>query len=261
MQDRMLDPIGNLVRSLSRLPGIGEKTATRLAFFLMDAPEEYTRELGQAIMDVHKRLKTCSICRSPSDQDPCAICSDPGRDSSLLCVVAHPQDLMAIERTGGYRGRYHVLGGLLSPLDGKGPDDRWTSLYYPGEAMPGLLLLDDLDPQPKWVEAAARGMGYLARSRAGKSSVPADHWALLATAKLLAKLRRMENPPVSRTVLLQHAVQICRAIAAHQVRSAAAPRVFGGLISTPWMTCPSPCPARPLRPRLRLRSATTVRLA
>jgi recombination protein RecR len=117
------DPLSVLVQLLAKLPGVGEKTATRLAFHILKAPPSYAQELARAVVDVKERLRPCSVCFHLTEQDPCAFCSDPRRDSALLCVVALPQDLMAIERTGSYRGRYHVLHGVLSPLDGIGPDE------------------------------------------------------------------------------------------------------------------------------------------
>jgi recombination protein RecR len=119
----MADPLGHLIRELARLPGIGEKTAARLAFHILRAPESYSEELARAILEVKHKLRQCATCFQLTEQDPCSICSDPRRDGSLLCVVAIPQDLLAIERTGSFRGRYHVLHGVLSPLDGIGPDD------------------------------------------------------------------------------------------------------------------------------------------
>ncbi len=121
----MADPLTRLVRQLSRLPGIGEKTAMRLAFYILRAPEAYAQELGQAICDLKQRLRPCTVCYHLTEEDPCAICRDAGRDEKVICVVAQPQDLLAIERTGGYRGRYHVLHGVLSPLDGVGPEDMY----------------------------------------------------------------------------------------------------------------------------------------
>ncbi len=117
------DPLSQLVRQLSRLPGIGEKTAARLAFYILRAPETYAVDLSRAILEVKQKLTQCSVCFQLTDQDPCAICADARRDGSIVCVVSQPQDLMAIERTGSFRGRYHVLHGVLSPLDGIGPDD------------------------------------------------------------------------------------------------------------------------------------------
>ena len=117
------DPIQRLILRLARLPGIGEKTATRLAFHILRAPEGQARELAQAIVEVREKIRLCSLCCTLTEDDPCAICADARRDTSLLCVVAQPTDLLAIERAGHYRGRYHVLHGVLSPLDGVGPDD------------------------------------------------------------------------------------------------------------------------------------------
>jgi len=117
------DPISRLIRELAKLPGIGEKTASRLAFHILRAPGEYARELAQALVEVKEKIRLCSTCMNLTEQDPCTLCSDARRDPSLVAVVATPPDLYAIERTGGFRGRYHVLHGVLSPLEGIGPDD------------------------------------------------------------------------------------------------------------------------------------------
>jgi recombination protein RecR len=117
------DPIQRLIHRLARLPGIGEKSATRLAFHLLRAPEGHARELAQAILEVKEKIRLCSRCCNLTEDDPCALCADARRDASILCVVAQPTDLLAVERSGSYRGRYHVLHGVLSPLDGVGPDD------------------------------------------------------------------------------------------------------------------------------------------
>ena len=116
-------PIARLVVELAKLPGVGEKTAARLAFHILRGPAENAQALAQAIVDLRAKIRFCSSCWDFTEEDPCIICKDQRRDGSLLCVVAHPQDVIAIERTGGYRGRYHVLHGVLSPLDGIGPDD------------------------------------------------------------------------------------------------------------------------------------------
>jgi recombination protein RecR len=116
-------PIARLVVELGKLPGIGEKTAARLAFHVLRAPIEDAQALAQAITDLRTKIRLCGLCWDFTEQDPCAICRDERRDPTLLCVVAHPQDVIAIERTGGYRGRYHVLHGVLSPLEGIGPED------------------------------------------------------------------------------------------------------------------------------------------
>jgi recombination protein RecR len=117
------DPIRRLVQELSRLPGIGEKTATRLAFHLVRGNRQQTLDLAQALVDVTDKIRLCSVCMNMTEQDPCALCSDPRRDADMICVVASPSDLIAIDRGGHFRGRYHVLHGLLSPLEGIGPDD------------------------------------------------------------------------------------------------------------------------------------------
>jgi len=116
-------PIARLVCELGKLPGVGEKTAARLAFHILRAPEADAAALASAISELRAKIRLCSLCWDFTEQDPCTICRDQRRDSSLLCVVAHPQDVLAVERTGGYRGRYHVLHGVLSPLEGIGPDD------------------------------------------------------------------------------------------------------------------------------------------
>ncbi len=117
------DPIKRLVQCLSRLPGIGEKTATRLAFHLVRAPDTEAQELAQALHEVVDTIRLCSVCLNLTQLDPCETCSDTRREQSLICVVASPSDLVAIERAGGFRGSFHVLHGLLSPLEGIGPDD------------------------------------------------------------------------------------------------------------------------------------------
>lgn len=119
----MGDPIRRLVQELARLPGIGEKTATRLAFHLIRSNRQQIRDLAQALLDATDKIRLCSICMNMTEEDPCAMCTDPRRDAETVCVVATPSDLIAIDRGGHFRGRYHVLHGLLSPLEGLGPDD------------------------------------------------------------------------------------------------------------------------------------------
>jgi recombination protein RecR len=119
----MGDPIRRLVQELARLPGIGEKTATRLAFHLIRSNPQQIRDLAQALLDATERIRLCSVCMNMTEADPCAMCTDPRRDADTICVVATPPDLIAIDRGGHFRGRYHVLHGLLSPLEGIGPDD------------------------------------------------------------------------------------------------------------------------------------------
>lgn len=117
------DPIAELVALLARLPGVGERTATRLAFFVLDAGREYGTALGDAVATIHARVRRCEDCGNYGAEVKCPVCKDPRRDTSIICVVARVPDLVAIERSGTYRGRYHVLHGLLAPLDGVGPDD------------------------------------------------------------------------------------------------------------------------------------------
>jgi len=117
------DPIARLVKEFARLPGIGEKTAQRLAFHVLKAGPAYAGELAAAIAGVVRDVRLCSQCQTLTDVDPCKICSDPERDARMLCVVEGVPDLIAIERTREFRGRYHVLHGALSPLDGIGPSE------------------------------------------------------------------------------------------------------------------------------------------
>ena len=120
---RSSPPIDRLVGALKRMPGIGEKSATRLAFHLLGAPETQVDELAHAISRLQKEVVLCTSCYDLTDHSPCEICRDERRDSSLLCVVEEPADLAAIEKSGRFRGRYHVLGGAFAPIDGIGPDE------------------------------------------------------------------------------------------------------------------------------------------
>jgi len=119
----MADLIQRLVAELARLPGIGEKTATRLAMHLIRAPRPQVRDLAQALLDATEKIGLCSTCMTLTETDPCRLCADPRRESDTICVVAQPSDVLAIERGGHFRGRYHVLHGMLSPLEGIGPDE------------------------------------------------------------------------------------------------------------------------------------------
>ncbi len=117
------DPIARLVKELARLPGIGEKTAQRLAFHILEEGADYAGRLAEAVAAVVRDVRLCSTCQTLTDRDPCPICADPERDARLLCVVEGVPDLVAVERTHEFRGRYHVLHGVLSPLEGVGPGD------------------------------------------------------------------------------------------------------------------------------------------
>jgi recombination protein RecR len=116
------DPIGDLVSLLARLPGVGERTATRLAFFILGEERDYAAALGDSVAHIHDRIRRCEECGNYGADIKCAVCMDPRRDPSSICVVARVPDLVAIERSGTFRGRYHVLHRLLAPLDGVGPD-------------------------------------------------------------------------------------------------------------------------------------------
>ncbi|MCC6877059.1 MAG: recombination protein RecR [Sandaracinaceae bacterium] len=118
-----LDPIGELVRLLSRLPGVGERTAARLAYHVLAGDRGYAVALGESIGKIHERVRKCDCCGNFCAGPLCRVCGDPRRQSGVLCVVARVPDLAAIEKSGSFRGRYHVLHGLLAPLDGVGPDD------------------------------------------------------------------------------------------------------------------------------------------
>ena len=120
---RSAPPIDRLVASLKRLPGIGEKSATRLAFHLLGAPETHVRELADAVARLQQDVVLCQVCYDLTEHSPCELCRDTRRDATLLCVVEEPADLAAIEKSGRYRGRYHVLGGAFAPIDGVGPDE------------------------------------------------------------------------------------------------------------------------------------------
>ena len=116
-------PLENLIADLKRLPGIGQKTATRLALHLLRRPEGEAQRLARDLAGLHKAIRLCSRCFAFSEQDPCLICGDAGRDQSIICVVEEPGDLMAIEKTAHYQGLYHILHGVLSPMDGIGPEE------------------------------------------------------------------------------------------------------------------------------------------
>ncbi len=117
------EPIAKLIESFSRLPGVGTKTATRLAFHVLRMKEEDVLQFAKALVSVKRNLLYCSICCNITDKDPCYICSDRQRDQSVICIVQEARDLVAMERTREYRGQYHVLQGAISPMDGVGPDD------------------------------------------------------------------------------------------------------------------------------------------
>jgi len=116
-------PVSRLIEELNKLPGIGPKTAQRLTYFLVRMPEKEARALAEAILAVKEKIVLCSICHNITDADPCLICRGEGRDKTKICVVEEPLDILALERTREYKGLYHVLHGVISPMDGIGPDD------------------------------------------------------------------------------------------------------------------------------------------
>ena len=115
--------IANLIGEFKKFPGIGQKTAERLVFFLLKEQKDVSRELAEAILNLKDKVQSCSKCNSITENDPCDICSNPKREQEILCVLEEPRDLYAIERMGEYRGRYYVLMGNISPLEGIGPED------------------------------------------------------------------------------------------------------------------------------------------
>lgn len=148
-----------LIDELAKLPGIGRKTATRMAFNILRKPAQNARELAVALAELHQSIRLCSCCFSFSEADPCAICGDPRRQSEVVCVVEQSGDLLAIEKTDSFRGHYHILHGVLAPMDGIGPDEIKikelvarvdggtikeviiaTSSTVPGEATASLLI-------------------------------------------------------------------------------------------------------------------------
>ena len=120
MPSRIANPIQSLINEFSKLPTVGPKTAARLVFYLLNRPRHESHALAEAILAVKDKVRFCSICFSLTEDDPCELCTDEERDRSIICVVAEAKDIYAIERTGAFKGRYHVLGGLISPMDGIG---------------------------------------------------------------------------------------------------------------------------------------------
>ncbi|MBI4337563.1 MAG: recombination protein RecR [Chloroflexi bacterium] len=118
-----VEPVARLIEELNKLPGIGPKTAQRLTYHVIRLPAEEARALAQAVLDVKERVVFCSRCYNITDKDPCAVCTDLRRDQTRICVVEEPLDVLALERVQVYRGMYHVLHGVISPMHGVGPDD------------------------------------------------------------------------------------------------------------------------------------------
>ena len=117
------ESVNKLIRELSRLPGIGQKTAQRLTFHILKSDQNDVERLARSLMDIKSKTDSCTICGAITETDPCGICNDSKRDDYLICIVEDAQDIYAFEKTNSFRGKYHVLGGVISPLDGIGPDD------------------------------------------------------------------------------------------------------------------------------------------
>jgi len=118
-----VDAVERLIQEFAKMPSIGRKSAQRLAYYVLGLEPEEAGLLARAILDVKERVHRCTVCGNATETDPCAICTDPRRDAGLVAVVEQPSDVAALERTGGYRGHYHVLHGVLAPLEGVGPDE------------------------------------------------------------------------------------------------------------------------------------------
>jgi len=117
------EPIASLIGALNKLPGIGPRSAERIALHLVQAEAGAAKQLAEAILDARQRVQLCSVCGALTEQSPCALCSDPRRDATLLCIVERPVDILSIEKSGTFQGKYHVLGGKISPLNGVEPED------------------------------------------------------------------------------------------------------------------------------------------
>jgi recombination protein RecR len=117
------EPLDHLIQNLSRLPGIGQKSAARVALHILRSPMELAENLAKSLLDVKEKIRFCSVCFNFTDRDPCAICADESRSNGVLCIVEGPGDQLALEDSGAFKGKYHVLHGVLSPLDGVGPED------------------------------------------------------------------------------------------------------------------------------------------
>jgi recombination protein RecR len=161
----LVEPVARLIDEFSRLPGIGPKTAQRLTFFLLRMPTEHARSLAEAIVQVKERVTFCSECFNITELDPCAVCRSDQRDRTILCVVEEPLDVLAIERTGGFHGLYHVLHGAISPVDGIGPGDlKIDALIRRLERLPVREIILATNPN---LEGEATAM-YLARLLDGR---------------------------------------------------------------------------------------------
>lgn len=181
--------IDDLTQEFARLPGIGRKTALRLTYHILKRPPDEIRRLARALDTVVDRVRGCSTCGNLTEDDPCELCTSPRRDVSSICVVEEASDIMAIERTGEYRGLYHVLGGRLSPLDGVGPDELSIA-----------LLLQRLQPSPGAADIAVNGAGISEVIVATNPSVEGEATALY--------LQRVIQPLGIRTTRLARGLPV-----------------------------------------------------
>ncbi|NLE97209.1 MAG: recombination protein RecR [Propionibacterium sp.] len=167
-------PIQDLIDELSRLPGVGPRSAQRIAFFLLDAPEEDVFKLADTMRDVKRAARFCEVCFNVSQDERCRVCRDPRRDQSILCVVEESKDVVAIERTNEFRGLYHVLGGSISPIDGRGPADLHTRELFTrlaDGAVQEVILATDPDTQG---EATASYLSRMLRDFGVRVTRPAS---------------------------------------------------------------------------------------
>ena len=158
------DSIVRLIEEFSRFPGIGRKTAQRMAFHVLKSPNDQAVQLAQSVMDMKTKIKFCSVCHGITEDDPCGICTDPKRDQLSICIVEDAADVYTFEKSNAFQGVYHVLGGVLSPLDGIGPDD----LHINGlidRAKPGTEVVIATNPS---IEGEATSL-YIAKLLKGKS--------------------------------------------------------------------------------------------
>lgn len=159
----MIEPIARLVGQLAHLPGVGRKSALRLAFYVLERPEEEARQLAEAILSAKQLVRSCAQCGNYAMEELCDICKDPHRDPSTLCVVRDARDIYAMERMREYRGLYHVLGGSISPMEGVGPDDiRIEELLDRLDGLEEIILATNPD-----IEGEATA-SYIARILGGK---------------------------------------------------------------------------------------------
>ncbi len=157
------DSINRLIEEFSRFPGIGRKTAQRMAFHVLKSPNDQAVHLAEAVMDMKTKIQFCSVCKGITEEDPCRICDDPKRDQASICIVEDAADIYSFEKTNVFQGVYHVLGGVLSPLDGIGPDDlNFTQLLE--RTKPGYEVIIATNPS---IEGEATSL-YIAKLLNGK---------------------------------------------------------------------------------------------